>query len=139
MTIGQEIDLGWIAVVLLAITALIAQGRDPTKACWLTGVVLDGCALVPECNTRQVEYCCAIVLSLICQRRERIMAVQRIKGQLGLEIVLLGEAVGGSVSSSLKNLEVQEAIKRRQERFGVVEKNEPKPKKVNLNNSIRTL
>ena len=45
------------------------------------------------------------------------------------------ERFGGSVSSSLKNLEVQEAIKRRQERFGVVEKNEPKPKKVNLNKS----
>ena len=43
------------------------------------------------------------------------------------------ERFGGSVSSSLKNLEVQEAIKRRQERFGVVEKNEPKPKKVMLN------
>ena len=42
---------------------------------------------------------------------------------------------GGSVSSSLKNIEVQEAIKRRQERFGVVEKNEPKPKKVSLNKS----
>ena len=100
MTIGQEIDLGWIAVVLLAITALIVQGRISTKTCWLTGVVLDGCALVPECSTRQVECCCAMVLSPVCQRRERIMAVQRIKGQLGLEIVLLGEAVGGSVSSS---------------------------------------
>jgi len=43
------------------------------------------------------------------------------------------ERFGGSVSSSLKNLEAQEAIKRRQERFGVVEKNEPKPKKVMLN------
>jgi len=45
------------------------------------------------------------------------------------------ERFGGSVSSSLKNIEVQEAIKRRQERFGVVEKNEPKPKKVSLNKS----
>ena len=45
------------------------------------------------------------------------------------------ERFGGSVSSSLKNLEVQEAIKRRQERFGVVEKNEPKPKKVMLNSA----
>ena len=59
MTIGQEIDLGWIAVVLLAITALIVQGRISTKTCWLTGVVLDGCALVPECIARQVEFCCA--------------------------------------------------------------------------------
>lgn len=45
------------------------------------------------------------------------------------------ERFGGSVSSSLKNIEVQEAIKRRQERFGLVEKNEPKPKKVSLNKS----
>jgi len=30
-------------------------------------------------------------------------------------------------------MEVDEAIKRRQERFGVVDKNEPKPKKISLN------
>jgi len=30
-------------------------------------------------------------------------------------------------------MEVDEAIKRRQERFGVVDKNEPKPKKITLN------
>jgi len=49
------------------------------------------------------------------------------------------ERFGGSVSSSLKNMEVQEAIKRRQERFGVVEKNEPKPKKVMLNSGANSI
>ena len=49
------------------------------------------------------------------------------------------ERFGGSVSSSLKKIEVQEAIKRRQERFGVVEKNEPKPKKVSLNNGSNSV
>jgi len=49
------------------------------------------------------------------------------------------ERFGGSVSSTLKNVEVQEAIKRRQERFGVVEKNEPKPKKVMLNSGANSI
>ena len=49
------------------------------------------------------------------------------------------ERFGGSVSSTLKNVEVQEAIKRRQERFGVVEKNEPKPKKVMVNSGANSV
>ena len=36
------------------------------------------------------------------------------------------ERFGGSTSNTLKKMEVDEAIKRRQERFGVVDKNEPK-------------
>ena len=36
------------------------------------------------------------------------------------------ERFGTSTSTSLKKMEVNEAIKRRQERFGVVDKNEPK-------------
>ena len=36
------------------------------------------------------------------------------------------ERFGGSISNTLKKMEVDEAIKRRQERFGVVDKNEPK-------------
>ena len=36
------------------------------------------------------------------------------------------ERFGTSTSTSLKKVEVNEAIKRRQERFGVVDKNEPK-------------
>jgi len=43
------------------------------------------------------------------------------------------ERFGGSTSNTLKKMEVDEAIKRRQERFGVVDKNEPKPKKISLN------
>ena len=36
------------------------------------------------------------------------------------------ERFGTNTSTSLKKMEVDEAIKRRQERFGVVDKNEPK-------------
>ena len=36
------------------------------------------------------------------------------------------ERFGTSTSNTLKKMEVDEAIKRRQERFGVVDKNEPK-------------
>lgn len=43
------------------------------------------------------------------------------------------ERFGTNTSTSLKKMEVDEAIKRRQERFGVVDKNEPKPKKINFN------
>ena len=63
-------------------------------------MVLDGRALAPEWSARPVECGCALVFRFICQSRERILGAQRIKGKLGLEIFLLGEAVGGSVSSS---------------------------------------
>ena len=61
---------------------------------------MDGCALAPVWSARQVECDCAMVLSLDGQSRERIMGAQKIEGKICLEIVLLGEAVGGSVSSS---------------------------------------
>ena len=40
------------------------------------------------------------------------------------------ERFGGSTSNTLKKMEVDEAIKRRQERFGVVDKNEPKVSRI---------
>ena len=40
------------------------------------------------------------------------------------------ERFGGSTSNTLKKMEVDEAIKRRQERFGVVDKNEPKVRRI---------
>ena len=67
------------------------------------------------------------------------------------------ERFGTSTSTSLKKIEVNEAIKRRQERFGVVDKNEPKvslydsllsfdsfsflfqPKKISFNNGANSV
>jgi len=49
------------------------------------------------------------------------------------------ERFGTSTSTSLKKVEVNEAIKRRQERFGVVDKNEPKPKKINFNSGVNSV
>merc|ERR1711915_338049 len=49
------------------------------------------------------------------------------------------ERFGTNTSTSLKKMEVDEAIKRRQERFGVVDKNEPKPKKINFNNGVNSV
>ena len=40
------------------------------------------------------------------------------------------ERFGGSTSNTLKKMEVDEAIKRRQERFGVVDKNEPTVRRI---------
>merc|ERR1712029_1236994 len=49
------------------------------------------------------------------------------------------ERFGTNTSTSLKKMEVNEAIKRRQERFGVVDKNEPKPKKINFNSGVNSV
>jgi len=49
------------------------------------------------------------------------------------------ERFGTNTSTSLKKIEVDEAIKRRQERFGVVDKNEPKPKKINFNKGTNSV
>lgn len=46
---------------------------------------------------------------------------------------------GTATSTALKKAEVSEAIKRRQERFGVITADEPKPKKVTLNAGINSV
>merc|ERR1719447_2646755 len=46
---------------------------------------------------------------------------------------------GTATSTALKKAEVREAIKRRQERFGVITADEPKPKKVTLNSGINSV
>ena len=49
------------------------------------------------------------------------------------------ERFGGSTSNTLKKMEVDEAIKRRQERFGVVDKNEPKVRRMNRGYTIKRI
>jgi len=46
---------------------------------------------------------------------------------------------GTAISPALKTAEVSEAIKRRQERFGVVSPDEPKPKMVTLNSGVNSV
>jgi len=46
---------------------------------------------------------------------------------------------GSAVSPLVREAEVSEAIKRRQERFGIVTKEEPKPKKVLLNAGVNSV
>jgi len=46
---------------------------------------------------------------------------------------------GTSTSTVLKTAEVSEAIKRRQERFGIVSPDEPKPKKITLNSGVNSV
>merc|ERR1712181_130734 len=46
---------------------------------------------------------------------------------------------GTATSTALKKAEVSEAIKRRQERFGVITADEPKLKKVTLNAGINSV
>jgi len=49
------------------------------------------------------------------------------------------ERFGSAVSPLVKEAEVNDAIKRRQERFGVVSKDEPKPKKLTLNAGVNSV
>jgi len=49
------------------------------------------------------------------------------------------ERFGTSVSPLVKQAEVSDAIKRRQERFGIVSKDEPKPKKIALNSGMNSV
>jgi len=49
------------------------------------------------------------------------------------------ERFGTAVSPLVKQAEVSEAIKRRQERFGIVSKDEPKPKKIALNSGMNSV
>jgi len=50
-----------------------------------------------------------------------------------------GDRFGTATSTALAKAEVSEAIKRRQERFGVITADEPKPKKVTLNAGINSV
>jgi len=46
---------------------------------------------------------------------------------------------GTNTSTILKTAEVSEAIKRRQERFGIISPDEPKPKKITLNSGMNSV
>jgi len=49
------------------------------------------------------------------------------------------ERFGTASSSVMKKAELSEAIKRRQERFGVITKDEPKPKKIAINSGVNSV
>eukprot|EP00088_Acartia_fossae_P037460 TRINITY_DN3863_c0_g1_i1.p1 TRINITY_DN3863_c0_g1~~TRINITY_DN3863_c0_g1_i1.p1 ORF type:complete len:253 (-),score=56.34 TRINITY_DN3863_c0_g1_i1:213-920(-) len=49
------------------------------------------------------------------------------------------ERFGSAVSPLVKQAEVSEAIKRRQERFGIISKDEPKPKKIVMNSGTNSV
>lgn len=49
------------------------------------------------------------------------------------------ERFGSAVSPLVKEAEISDAIKRRQDRFGVVTKDEPKPKKISLNAGVNSV